>query len=73
MKYTMLKNKNTGVRSIRNNEDGSLIIETENPKEYARLRKLAEKNLRAASKNDLMQSMGLSRVKGSVSGRTYWE
>jgi hypothetical protein len=50
-----------------------MVIETENPVEYARLRKLAEKNLNAASKKEAMQSLGLSRVKGSISGRTYWE
>jgi hypothetical protein len=72
-KYTMLRNKVTGDRSIRNNKDGSITLESENPVEYARLRKLAIKNKRSAEIDYAMESCGLTKVRGQVSGRIYWE
>lgn len=73
MKYSLLKNKATGIRSIRINKTGEKIAENDNPIEYARLRKLALKNLDKASINDAMKSLGLTKVIGPVSGKVYWE
>jgi hypothetical protein len=72
MKYIMLKNKITGARSIRNNKDGSMVVESENPAEYARLRRLALKNQKQAELNCAMSELGLNKVR-SVSGKVYWE
>jgi len=73
MKYTRLKNKVTGERSIRINKTGEKIYEKDNPVEYARLRKLSIINLNRASQDDCLRSLGLVKVKGAVSGRIYWE
>ena len=72
MKYTLLKNKMTGERSIRIT-GGERVTENDNPTEYARLRKLALKNRDRADRDDVMRSMGLTKVYGAVSGQTYWE
>jgi hypothetical protein len=73
MKYSLLKNKETGIRSIRINKTGEKISENDNPVEYSRLRKLALNNLNKANFNDAMKSVGLTRVIGAVSGKVYWE
>lgn len=73
MKYTLLKNKVTEARSIRINTTGEKIIEQDNPIEYARLRKLAVKNVNNANRDDCLRSLGLTKVRGSVSGNIYWE
>ena len=73
MKYTLLKNKETGARSVRINATGEVITELANPSEYLKLRKKAESAYKRRAKNDLMESFGLTRVKGAVSGKTYWE
>lgn len=49
------------------------VYKDENEAEYNRLRKLAIKNLRMAAKDDAMRSLGLTKVRGSVSGKVYWE
>lgn len=72
MKYTLLKNKITGERSIRIT-GGEKVTEKDNPIEYARLRKLALKNRDRADRDDVMRSLGLTKVYGAVSGQTYWE
>lgn len=73
MKYSLLKNKSTGIRSIRINKTGEKISENDNPVEYSRLRKLALNNLNKANFNDAMKGIGLTRVIGPVSGKVYWE
>jgi hypothetical protein len=73
MKYTLLKNKVTGERSIRINATGERIFESLNPDEYKTLRKKALTNKRRANRDDLMRSCGLTKVIGSVSGQIYWE
>ena len=72
MKYTLLKNKVTGERSIRINGEGTIIKELENPVEYARLRKMALTNLHRANRDDAMRSIGLVKVRGALGG-VYWE
>jgi hypothetical protein len=72
-KYTLLKNKETGERSVRVSGTGEVVKERDNPTRYADLRKKALKSLERAQKKDLMESMGLTRVRGSVSGKIYWE
>ena len=73
MKYTLLKNKVTGIRSIRINATGEKIIESENPIEYKRLRKLAVNNFKRADYDETMRSIGLTKVRGAVTGQIYWE
>lgn len=70
-KYVLLKNKETGERSVRIT-GGEVVSEKENPAEYARLRKLAIRNLRQNEVNEAYRSCGLTRVR-SQSGKVYWE
>lgn len=72
-KYTLLRNKETGARRIRNNQTGAYVAEADQPEEYARLRKRALANLRSAGRDDAMRSLGLTKVRGPVSGKIYWE
>ena len=73
MKYTLLKNKETGARSIRINKTGEVVVESENPEKYLELRKKALTNLKTAARNEMLSDLGLVKVRGAVSGRTYWE
>ena len=72
-KYSRMINKETGLRFIRINKTGEKIFEIDNPEEYERLRKLSIINLNRASQDDCMRSLGLTKVRGIVSGRVYWE
>lgn len=72
-KYTLLKNKNTGERSVRINKTGEVILESAEPTRYADLRKKAQTNSNRAQRDDLLDSLGLKKVRGAVSGKTYWE
>ena len=72
-KYTLLLNKATQVRSVRNNKTGEVTIETDNPAEYLSLRKKALASSRRAQRDDMMEACGLTKVRGAVSGKTYWE
>jgi hypothetical protein len=72
-KYTLLVNKNTQARSVRNNKTGEVIQESIDPVKYNELRKKALTNLRQAQRNEIMSSMGLTKVYGAVSGKVYWE
>ena len=73
MKYTLLVNKNTKERSVRNNKTGEVIKESADPTQYAQLRKKALTNLRAGQRNELLSDLGLTKVYGAVSGKVYWE
>lgn len=73
MKYTLLKNKVTGERSVRNNKTGEVIQESVNPELYNNLRKRALTNLRSKERDSIMRDMGLNKVYGAVSGKVYWE
>jgi hypothetical protein len=73
MKYTLLKNKETGARSVRINSTNEVIAELDDPKKYADLRKKALAAINRKNKDDIMESMGLTKVRGSVSGKIYWE
>lgn len=72
-KYTLLINKETKERSVRINKTGEVIRESENADLYLELRKRALNNARQASRNDAMRSLGLTPVRGAVSGKIYWE
>ena len=72
-KYTLLKNKVTGERTVRNNKTGQVVKETENPVEYLALRKKALNNLKQAQRNEAMESLGLTKVYGAMTGKVYWE
>ena len=71
-KYTLLKNKDGG-RAIRINKTGAIIEESENPEEYMRLRKRAQTNARQREQDGVLRDLGLTKVRGAVSGKTYWE
>ena len=71
-KYTLLKNKVTGDRSVRINDTGEVVIEVCDRARYAELRKKALNSLNRQAKNDAYASVGMKRVKGSLGG-TYWE
>lgn len=73
MKYTLLVNKTTQERSVRINKTGEIITESVNPTEYLALRKKALSNAKTRSRNEFMKDCGLVRVKGAISGRTYYE
>jgi hypothetical protein len=73
MKYTLLVNKETKIRSVRINKTGELVLETVDPTRYNELRKKALSNLRQAEKTSAVQSLGLTRVYGAASGKVYWE
>ena len=73
MKYTLLKNKETGARSIRNNKNGEVVVKLENPDKYLDLRKKALKNLQIAARDQSYSDCGFTKVRGSVSGKVYWE
>ena len=73
MKYKLLKNKATGERSVVVNATGQVVTEKDNPTEYADLRKRALASLARAAKHDIMESMGMTRVYGAVSGKVYYE
>ena len=72
MKYTLLKNRITGQRLVKNNETGLKVYEAENPIEYSRLRKLAISNRNKAEKYQCMKDLGLVSYK-NASGTTCWE
>ena len=71
-KYTLLKNKDGG-RAIRINKTGKIVKESEDPEEYMRLRKRAQTNARQRERDDVLRDLGLTKVRGAVSGKTYWE
>ena len=68
MKYTLLKNKTTGARSIRINDIshidicGEVVRESENPTRYAELRKLAISNRNRAERDQVMRDLGLVKT-----------
>jgi len=72
-KYTLLQNKNTMERSVRVNKTGEVITEASNPTEYLSLRKKAVAAHQRKAKDSLMEDMGLTKVRGAVSGKIYWE
>lgn len=74
-KYRLMINKASGEKFIIENRGihGQFITkETENPTEYARLRKLALANYKRRANDEAMRSCGMVKVKGALGG-TYWE
>lgn len=72
MKYLLIKNKITGIRSVFNKETKEKVLESENPSLYTELRKKALNNLRIAQKNQCMRDLGLVSYRNS-SGTVCWE
>ena len=66
MKYTLLKNKVTGARSIlvcpTPSQEPLIISESDKPAEYARLRKLAIKNGNVRERDAVLRSCGLVKT-----------
>lgn len=73
MKYTLLQNKETKERSIRINTTGTIVTEFDQPKEYREIRKKALAALRRKQEEQFMKNCGLTKVRGAVSGKIYWE
>ena len=71
LKYLLMKNKLTGIKSIRITATGEIILESDS--RYPDFRKKATANYRRWLKDKLMEDAGLTKVKGSVSGKTYYE
>jgi hypothetical protein len=57
MKYTLLKNRVTGARRIRNNETGEYTVENDNYKAYAQLRVRVLNLAKAAAKNQVLREL----------------
>ena len=72
IKYSLMENKERG-RYVINHINHIRIYEADNPEEYKKLRKRAITNFRRALKDSTMRSLGLTKVRDSVSGKTYWE
>lgn len=71
-KYTLLKNKITGVKSVYNSETKEKVTEADNPSLYMSLRKKALANLRIAERNQCMKDLGLVSYRNQ-SGTVCWE
>ena len=72
-KYTLKINKVTNERSVVINKTGEVIVESIDPVKYNELRKKAINNLKSKQRNDVYESLGLTKVRGAVSGKVYWE
>jgi hypothetical protein len=72
MKYLLLKNKLTGIRSVYNRETKEKVLETDNPELYKELRKKALLNANRNAKNEAMRSLGLVSYRNQ-SGTVCWE
>ena len=70
MKYSLLKNKITGLLSIRNNKTLEVVIESD--ERFLELLKRYINNIRSSERNSVYKDLGLTKVKGSLGG-TYWE
>ncbi len=57
----------------RNNKTGERFYEDTDPVEFARIRQLWAATVRRNQMNDTYISLGLTKVRGAVSGKTYWE
>lgn len=72
MKYTLLKNRLTGARSVRNNETLEIVREADNPSIYMELRRKAVLNRNRAERNECMKDLGLVSYR-NASGSVCWE
>lgn len=72
-KYSLLINKNTQARSVRVNKTGQVVTEVDSPTEYLDLRKKALASVQRKAKDSVYESFGLTKVRGAVSGKVYWE
>ncbi len=61
MKYTLLKNRVTGERSVVLT-DGTRITEATEPARYAELRKRAIRNRHAMARNDVYRFVGVVKT-----------
>ena len=73
MKYKSMIERSTNNRFMLIVESGVKIYENIEPVEYKRLRKLWKNALMHKEKNEVMESLGLTKVYGAQSGRVYWE
>ena len=73
MKWSILSHKETGRMCARNNTTLERVYEDTNREEFERIRKLWTATVRRNQINDAYISLGLTKVRGAVSGKTYWE
>lgn len=73
MKYQLLRKKSTNARFVRIVKTGEEIFESEQPERYAKLRKQILKNESKRMFEQAMKDIGLTKVRGAVSGKVYWE
>lgn len=76
MNYQLLKKKSTGDRFVRVTApelEPYEVYEKDNPEEYMKLRKRVIANRNRRERDECLRSLGLTKVRGSVSGKTYWE
>lgn len=71
-KYTLLKNTQTGLRSVRNNATGEIVREMESPVLYKEIRRKTILNKNRAERYQCMKDLGLSAHK-NMSGTVCWE
>lgn len=73
MKYAAYIERNSGRKYIKILAKGEKIYQDENPVFYNELRKKLKAAIARKQKNELFESFGLTKVKGTISGKTYWE
>lgn len=73
MKYKLFRRNEDNVRYVLNTKTGESVFENIDPVKYQELRKKAISAANRAAKDQAMRDCGLTKVRGAVSGRTYWE
>ncbi len=58
---------------VRINKTDERIYKAEDPVKYAELAKKAKASYARANKESCLRSLGLTKVRGAVSGKIYWE
>ena len=71
--WTLKKSKETGERWATNNATGETVTEKDNKEQYTAIRKSVITSVNRKARDEAMTSLGLTKVKGAVSGKTYWE
>lgn len=72
-KYTLLINQARTIKAIRINSTNEIIRELDQPDLYKKLAKQARIAMNRQARDQAMSDLGLVKVKGIVSGKTYYE
>ncbi|NTV60618.1 MAG: hypothetical protein HGA77_04845 [Chlorobiaceae bacterium] len=73
MKYMAFIVKNGQDRMVRNLITGEEVFQSKDPKRYEELHSKWKRNKRARDKEQVMKLLGLTKVRGAMSGKVYWE